>query len=68
MKNSFADLSYDELLTKREELKRQYREARFNKVIGHLENPLELRTLKRSMARVNTIIHEYRLRIRGGNE
>lgn len=68
MKNSFADLSYEELLTKREELKKQYREARFNKVIGHLENPLELRTLKRAMARVNTIIHEYKLRIRGGNE
>ena len=68
MKNSFSDLNYDELLTKQEELKRQYREARFNKVIGHLENPLELRTLKRSMARVNTIIHEYKLRIRGGDE
>ena len=68
MKNSFSELSYNELLTKREELKRQYREARFNKVIGHLENPLELRILKRAMARVNTIIHEYKLRIRGGNE
>ena len=68
MKDSFDDLSYNELLTKREELKRQYREARFNKVVGHLENPLVLRTLRRQRARVNTIIHEYRLRIRGGNE
>jgi large subunit ribosomal protein L29 len=68
MKDSFDDLSYNELLTKREELKRQYREARFNKVVGHLENPLVLRTLRRQRARVNTIIHEYQLRIRGGNE
>jgi large subunit ribosomal protein L29 len=68
MKNTFAELSYEELLTKREELKKQYREARFNKIIGHLENPLELRTLRRSLARVNTIIHEYKLRIRGVNE
>ena len=68
MKNSLNDLSYEELLTKREELKKQYREARFNKVIGHLDNPLELRNLRRTMARANTIIHEYRLRVRGGNE
>ena len=68
MKDSFNDLSYNELLTKREELKRQYRETRFNKIVGHLENPLSLRTLRRQRARVNTIIHEYRLRIRGGNE
>ncbi|MBN1686833.1 MAG: 50S ribosomal protein L29 [Spirochaetales bacterium] len=66
MKDSFSDLSFAELLTKREELKKQCREARFNKVVGHLENPLILRTLRRQMARVNTIIHEYRLRIRGG--
>ena len=68
MKDSFDDLSYNELLTKREELKKQYREARFNKVVGHLENPLVLRKLRRQRARVNTIIHEYRLRIRGRNE
>ncbi len=68
MKDSFSDLSYNELLTKREELKKQYRETRFNKIVGHLENPLLLRELRRKRARVNTIIHEYRLRIRGGNE
>lgn len=68
MKNTFEELSYAELLTKREELKKQYREGRFNQVIGHLENPLDLRTLRRSIARLNTIIHEYKLRIRGGSE
>ena len=68
MKYSFTELSYEELLTKREELKKQYREARFNKVVGHLDNPLELRNLRRGMARVNTIIHEYKLRIRGGSK
>lgn len=66
MRNSFSDLTYDELLTKKEELSKRYREVRFDKVIGHLENPVELRTLRREIARVNTIIHEYRLRIRGG--
>ena len=64
MKNTFTDLSYDELVTKREELKRRHRELRFDKVIGHLENPLELRYVKRGIARLNTIVHEYELRIR----
>ena len=68
MKDSFSDLSYAELLTKREELKKRCREARFNKVVGHLDNPVVLRSLRRQIARVNTIIHEYQLRIRGGNE
>ena len=68
MKNSFSDLTYDELLTKREELQKRFREVRFDKVVGHLDNPLELRTLKRAIARLNTIIHEYQLRIRGEEE
>jgi large subunit ribosomal protein L29 len=64
MKDRFTDLSYQELLTKREELRKKHRELRFDKVIGHLENPLSLRTVRRGMARLNTIIHEYELRIR----
>ena len=68
MRESYNDLTYDELLTKKEELSRRFREVRFDKVVGHLENPVELRTLRRRMARVNTIIHEYRLRIRGGEK
>ena len=65
MKDSYEDLSYEELLTKREELKKHHRECRFNKVVGHLDNPLELRLGRRRMARLNTLIHEYELRIRG---
>ncbi len=68
MKDSYNDLTYDEVLTKKEELTRRYRDARFDKVIGHLENPVELRNLRRRIARVKTIIHEYHLRIRGGDK
>lgn len=64
MRDSYNDLSYEELLTKHEELKRRYREIRFDKVIGHLDNPVELRNTRRRLARLNTIIHEYKLRIR----
>ena len=28
------------------------------KVLGHLDNPLALRTVKRDVARLNTLIHQ----------
>ncbi len=68
MKNTFSDLSYDELLLKREELKAKLREHRFSKVLGHVENPLEKRNLRRSIGRLNTMIHEYALGIRKPEE
>ncbi len=64
MKNSFKDLTYDELITKREELKKRALDIRFDKVLGHVENPLEKRTLRRQIASLNTIIHEYALGLR----
>lgn len=64
VKDSYNDLSYGELLTRRDEIRRQYRDVRFNVVVGHVDNPLLLRTLKRKLARLNTIVHEYDLGIR----
>ena len=37
---------------------------RFNMVLSHVDNPLQKRTLKRKLARINTIIHEYEIGIR----
>jgi large subunit ribosomal protein L29 len=64
MKNSFKDLTYSELVAKKDELHKEFLNLRMNKVLGHVENPLRLRTIKREIARVNTIIHEYALGIR----
>lgn len=64
MKNSYEKLSYDELVKVREDLRKEYLELRMNKVITHLDNPLALRTTKRKLARLNTVIHEYALGIR----
>jgi len=64
MKDSFNDLNYQELLTKREELKKQFRDLRFDLVLRHVDNPLQKRTLRRTIARLNTIIHEYETGIR----
>jgi large subunit ribosomal protein L29 len=64
MKNSFKDLTRKELSTKFEELSKKYRDLRFNMVIGHVDNPLQKRVLRRQVARLHTIIHEYELGIR----
>ncbi len=64
MKNSFAKLSYNELVAKRDELRRSYLNMRMEKVLGHVENPLQTRNVRRQIARLNTIIHEYTLGIR----
>ncbi len=64
MKNSFNDLTYTEMVTKREELRKTFLKMRIDKVMGHLENPLGLRTVRRQLSRLNTLIHEYALGIR----
>ena len=59
MRNSFRDLTFEELVAKREELRRKYLDARMNKVVGHVDNPLEVRTLRRDVARLNTLIYNH---------
>lgn len=59
MKDSFKDLTFEELLTKREELRNKYRDLRFNIVVGHVDNPLEKRNLRRKITRLNTMIYNH---------
>jgi len=56
MKNSFKNLSFPELKAKRDELYRKYMDFRFQMVIGHVDNPLQKRQLRRQIARLNTLI------------
>ena len=64
MKNSFAKLSYDELVAKRDELRKSYFKMRMDKVLGHVDNPLQVRNTRRQIAILNTLINEYALGIR----
>jgi large subunit ribosomal protein L29 len=64
MKNTFKDLTFQELVEKRQSLRKEYLDLRINKVMGHVENPVEQRNIKRAIARLNTIIHEYALGMR----
>jgi len=64
MKNSFSDLTLEEMIAKRDELRKQYLDIRMDRVLGHVENPLTIRNVKRQIARLNTLTHEYALGIR----
>ena len=64
MKDSFKDLTLEELAVKREELKKAYNDVCNNSIIGHVDNPLARRTIRRKLARVTTMLHEHELGIR----
>jgi large subunit ribosomal protein L29 len=57
-KKDDKNLSYSELVTKRNELKRQYMDLRFQMVVGHVDNPMQKRTMRREIARLNTFISQ----------
>ncbi|MBO4387310.1 MAG: 50S ribosomal protein L29 [Treponema sp.] len=57
-KKTDKELSYDELVAKRNDVKKQYMDLRFQAVVGHVENPMQKRTLRREIARLNTLIHQ----------
>ena len=59
MRDSFNDLTFSEMLIKRQELQKQYSDLRFDFVVGHVDNRLLKRTLRRQIARLNTRIYNH---------
>ena len=55
------ELSYSELVVKRNEMKKKYMDLRFQMVIGHVDNPLQKRVMRREIARLNTLIRQREL-------
>ncbi|QEN08556.1 50S ribosomal protein L29 [Oceanispirochaeta crateris] len=64
MKERFNDLSVDELIAKKDDLSKKLQKMRFDMVLGHVENRMDKRNLRRSIARLNTMINEFDLGIR----
>ena len=60
-KKKDKELSYEELVAKRAELKRKYMDFRIQAVVGHVENPIQKRMMRREIARLNTLIHQHDL-------
>ncbi|WP_024653545.1 50S ribosomal protein L29 [Borrelia persica] len=64
MLKDFKGLTLEDMKAKRLALKKEYMDLRFKVVVGHVENPLKKRELRRDIARLNTIVHEYEIGIR----
>ncbi|MBQ4497994.1 MAG: 50S ribosomal protein L29 [Spirochaetaceae bacterium] len=52
------EMSYSELVAQRNELKRKYMDLRFQMVIGHVDNPMQKRTMRRQIATLNTLVRQ----------
>ena len=55
------DMTEVELNTERSKMKKELFNLRFQHATGQLENPVQMRELKRNIARVKTIIREKEL-------
>ena len=58
--SELRDLSDDELVAKARELRGELFNARIKKTTGQLENTAKLRTLRRDIARAETLLRERR--------
>jgi large subunit ribosomal protein L29 len=61
--NKVRDLSVNELEQKLVELKGELFNLRFQMATGQLENPIRVRDVKKSIARIKTILRERELNI-----
>ncbi|HCH73758.1 MAG TPA: 50S ribosomal protein L29 [Clostridiales bacterium] len=59
------ELTVDELNAKLKELSEELFNLRFRHAIGQLENPMSLKTCKKDIARVKTILRERELNAKG---
>lgn len=65
MKNKFNDLSLAELKEKLKEFRLKYHRIRMDFVLGHVENPMERRNVRRGIARLKTAVAEFESGRRG---
>jgi len=59
-----TNLTLEECLAKRDQLAKELQDLRFSMILGHVENPVAKRNIKRDIARMNTVIREIELGIR----
>ncbi|MBA4371471.1 MAG: 50S ribosomal protein L29 [Thermodesulfovibrio sp.] len=52
------DKGADELLKKEQDLRKELFNLRFQKATGEIENPMRIRTLRKDIARVLTVLTE----------
>jgi len=53
------ELPLEELRIRLEDAREELSNLRFQKVLGQLNNPMRIRIVKKDIARLETVIHEY---------
>ncbi len=61
--DKMRELSQEELINEADDLEQELFNLRMSKVVSHIENPMRIRQLRRTIARAKTILNEYRLGI-----
>ena len=56
--NEIRNMSVDELLTQEKELKQELFNLKFQKTLGQLQDTAKIRTVKRDISRIKTILTE----------
>ena len=64
-KKELGKLNKDELQTKLTDNQEALLNLRIQKALKQLEHPQKIRSIKREIAQIKTVIHEYDLGIRG---
>jgi large subunit ribosomal protein L29 len=62
--SQIRDLTNEELLQRRRDLEEELFNLRLRQSTQYLDNPLKVRTLRRELARVNTILREDELGVK----
>ena len=57
-KKNVKEMSYAELVAERNDMKQKYMDLRFQMVMGHVDNPMQKRTMRRQIATLNTLIRQ----------
>ncbi len=64
--DDIRNMSKEERLKKLEELRRELIKLRYQAEMGHIDNPMRIRNIRRSIARILTIMREEELGIKRG--
>lgn len=67
-KEEFRELSIEDLTLRLSDNYKELEDLRFQKTLQQLENPLQLRQLRKEIAQIKTILREYELNIRATEE
>jgi large subunit ribosomal protein L29 len=62
--SDIRDLSYEEILQKKEELSKEKFNLSLRLATRQVENPVRVRILRKDIARINTILKEHELGVR----